>query len=51
MVEVRWMKEQKITLMQNEEMQHLVCKVLRKQGVLLLGLGVGSLKGTVHSKS
>lgn len=45
MVEMPWMKKQKIASVQNEDVQHLGWKVLHRQGLILLGLGVGSLKG------
>lgn len=45
MVEMPWMKKQKIVSVQNEDMQHLIWKVLHKEGLLLLGLRVGTLKG------
>lgn len=45
MVEMPWMKKQKVASVQNEDMQPLLWKVLHKQGLLPLGLRVGTLKG------
>lgn len=50
MVEMPWMKKQKIASVQNEDMQHLIWKVLHKQGTAPFGAESWDFERNIESK-